>query len=196
MTREKIPVIRHIETGEVFSFEDCDYENAVGVFMRSMCWDHHHVTWLADDYYAVTWRDSPDHWNLQNAPKRGADPEWPLPIAIEVFGYMRPQPTYLCSMTPAQYIEVVEYRPVWADGVRDRDDFDEINEWWFDDLREAIDGENYCLDYRSYVDKCSRPRREQFTAIAGPYYFEYAEGETERDREDEMREFCQSNPPL
>lgn len=195
MAREKFPVIRHVESGEVFSFEDSDYDNAVGVFMKSKGWTYKDVEWLAEDYYAVTWKDDPDGWNLAASVVRGADPSWPLPIGIEVFGFLQPRRTFICSLTPSQFIHVVEYRPLWEDSVRDREDFGEINEWWFAHLS-TCDYDDYCLDYSSYVDAHSRPRREKFTAVDGPYYFTHEDHETEREREDAMREFCQSNPPL
>lgn len=194
MAREKIPVIRHIDTGEVFSFEDDDYDNTVGVFMKERGWTHRDVEWLADDYYAVTWAENLQHWNLDVVAKR-ADECWPAPIGIEGFGYLKPQPVHLCSMTASQYIDFVEYRALWADGVRDREDFDALQDYWDGELMMVNHDGDY-HDYSSTIDKCSRPNKTEFTAVAGPYYFEHSEYETEQEREDAMREFCRSNPPL
>jgi len=193
MAREKIPVIRHIESGEVFSFEDGDYDNAVGVFMKSKGWTHQDVEWLADDYYAVTWAENLDHWNLDVVVAKRADEGWPAPIGIEGFGYLRPQAVHICSMTASQYVDVVEYRALWADDVRNREDFDEISDYWFGELL-MVNHDGGYEDYSGSIDKFGRPRREAFTAIAGPYYFTH-EHTTEQDRDDEMRELCQSNPP-
>ena len=194
MAREKIPVIRHIETGEVFAFEDRDYDNAVGVFMKERGWTHHDITWLADDYYAVTWDEDLTHWHLDHIVGRG-DPLWPRPIGIEGFGYLHPQPVHLCSVTASQYGEVVEYRACWSAEVLERADFEEFNEHWYSELLEVERGLD-THDYKDVIDECGRPRKTAFTAVAGPYYFEHSEYPTEQERDDEMRELCQSNPPL
>ena len=194
MAREKIPVIRHIESGEVFAFADRDYDNTVGVFMKERGWTHKDVEWLADDYYAVTWEENLRDWNLDVLVAERADEGWPAPIGIEGFGYLKPQPVHICSMTASQYVCVVEYRALWADGVSDREDFDAISDYWFGELL-MVDHDGGYHGYKDRVDECSRPRREAFTAVDGPYYFQH-EGTSEQDREDGMRELCQSNPPL
>lgn len=180
-------VLKLVSTGEVFGFDDKGA--SAGAFMaeRGLC--HSDVEWLATEFWAVTWAENMAHWNL------GAlrpDPEWPMPVGIEGFGFLIPQPVHLCSATASQFVEVVEYRAVWADGVEVPDD---CAEWWNQELL-SVGRDDLCLDYRRAVGADGRPSSSAFTAVSGPWYVGPEDGESETERAGAMREFCQSNPPI
>lgn len=197
------PVLRHRETGEIFSFTDGDRVNTPAALMRARGWDHGDVEWLADPYWALTWREDMRHWNTEHLTPEGA----PKIEQIEGVGFLTPQPVHLASATASQYVEVVEYRAVWPQEIRDLPGFDEIDEYAYGELL-IVDHYDDCHDFHRIIDQDQwAPRPERFTAVAGPYYVTHEEARDHASYADQgreisiltaqlFREFCQSNPPL